>query len=594
MTQSKRINAAELDFDRIKESFKEYLKGQDKYSDYNFDGSNISILLDILAYNTHYNNLYDNFAINETNLDSASLRSSVVSIAKRHGYTPRSSIAPKAIVTLTVTNVSTGAPSILTIPKGTPFTTSNEGTTYTFATLKPYSAALEDDGYIFEGVEIYEGDYLTNRFVVADGVRYVIPNSGVDTTTLKVKVQESATSDSFETYSSVENFVSADRDSLVYFLKEVENGLYEVFFGEDIIGKQPSSGNVVTVEYVATNGELANGARNFSYSGDILAGGVTSVSTEELASSGKFPEPIESIKVNAPNSYSAQNRTVTSTDYKTLIYNKIPNIDSISVWGGENNVPVVYGKVFISIKPTGRNRLSDKEKSSITSLLKGKMVVAILIEFVDPELLDIIVETNVYYNPSKTIKTTDEVKMAVLEAIGTYNDENLNKFDGIYRHSTLTGLIDKSEKSVVSNITTIKLSKEFSPVIDQPVKKTISVYNPIEELSSTEFYVAGTEDLVSLKSNDSGEVWLISKNINSTEPTYVSKVGTINFDAGIINLEGFTVTDAPGNDIIIELIPQSYDVVSKLNQIASIDVSRSVVNMIVEDTENYIFTPSKN
>lgn len=588
MAQSKSINAAELDVDLIAENFKTYLKSQEQYKDYNFEGSNLSILVDILAYNTHYNNLYTNFSLNEVFLDSAVKRDSVVSLAKGLGYTPRSASASKAVLSVIVTGVNSEAPDILILPKGTIFLTTNSGKKYSYSTNQPYTALLQNDGYIFTGVEIFEGDVVSNTYITREGTRYVIPNTGCDLSTLKVKVQESTSSSNFDNYKLSTDIVESKSDSLVYYVKEIENGLYEVYFGENVVGKQPINGNVINLEYRVCSGSVPNGAKSFSYNGDSLANGLVSTITTEQSISGKDIETIESIKVNAPNFFSTQNRGVNTLDYKTLISSVITDAEFISVWGGEDASPKQYGKVFFSIKPEGRRSLSQIEKKSLENQIRNKMTVGIVPEFIDPDVIDIVLDSTVYYDPELTNLTPSDLNLAVLSTISEFNQNVVIKNNFNYKHSLLTTAIDSTDKSITNNITKVSIVKRYVPEINVKSNVSISLNNPILSIKSDLFYVRESQDIVYLESVGTN-IYLYS--INNNIATQVLLAGTINQSLGKINFSGFTVTlvNDPNGEIPLFITPKSNDVISKLNSIASINLALSNVNVVIDDTTNYIF-----
>lgn len=585
------LDVSKLDFDDIKSSLKEYLQSQDKFKDYDFEGSNLSILLDILAYNTHYNQLYANFALNEVFLDSAAKRDSVVSIAKAIGYTPRSSSCAKAIVDINVTNVSSAAPNILILQSGSRFITNVDGEDYTFTTIKPYTAELDSGTYTFSNVELLQGELLTNTYVYNDNSRIIIPNLGCDLSTLRIKVRTSSTSSDFEIYNSVKNITESSYDSLVYYVKEIENGLYEIYFGENVIGKQPSNGNIINIEYMSCDADLPNGAKLFTYNGQSLANGLVTVITIEEAGSGKDRESIESIRLNSPNLYSAQNRAVNAKDYESIIINNVPNIDSVTVWGGEDNIPPVYGKVFISVKPASRDKLSSQEEKSIASLLRSKQVIAITPEFVDPDLLYIIVESNVYYNPATTNKNDSDIEILVRQTLSDFNFAYLNSVNGQYKHSILTTRIDKSDKSIINNSTNIKLIKKIKPNINITYSDSIMIHNGIEYVISSPFYVSDELSQVYFKSFGSS---LILCKLGPNGEEQIKNTGTLNLDNGTIDISNIVITSTTNADNSIDFViqPKQNDVLSKLNQIMTIDVAKSVIN-VIQNSDNYIFTSNR-
>ena len=495
MATNKNITTAELDFDAIKSNIKTFLKGQDAFKDYDFEGAGLSVLMDVLAYNTHYNALYTNLAVNESFLDSASKRSSVVSRAKEIGYIPHTASGATATVNIVVSSTNT-TPASLILPAYSSFATTIDGQQYTFYNLEAVETSLGNDNkYTFTNVTIKEGIPLTYKYTVADGVQYIIPNTDVDTSTLIVRVQDNATSSIYNSYINKEEILNLDGTSQVYFLKEIEGQLYELEFGNDTIGKALVNGNVVNLSYMTTSKAAANGARLFTYTGSTLLGGVVAITTTTPAFGGADIETIDSIRYNAPRAYSAQNRAVTVEDYKSIIFRLYPEAQSVNAWGGEDNVPPVYGKVFLSIKPSTTTALTDVQKKYIINeLLKTKNVVSITPEIVDPQYINLEVNTTAYYNPRLTAKTESELQSLVVQTIKDYNTENLESFSGVFRFSNLSSKIDAAEDSIISNITTIKLHREVEVQYNTNANYTIYLGNPIydsmvpeESLTSTGF-----------------------------------------------------------------------------------------------------------
>lgn len=612
MATNKRINTAELDFDDIKSNLKSYLQGQAQFADYDFEGSGLSVLLDILAYNTHYNALYTNLAVNESFLDSASKRDSVVSLAKNLGYRPLSATAPTATVDVRVTS-PTSTPATLTIEKYTPFSTTVSGTTYNFYTNSEYTTTLSGSEYLFEDVEIKEGTFLQFRYTVADGAKYIIPNAGVDVSTITVTVQTSSGSGDAETYYEGTNLLDLNSTSKVYFLKETEDEKYELVFGDGVIGNELSNGNVITIKYLVTNADETNGASTFVYGGGSLAGGTVAVTTSVSATGGAEIEGIESIRYNAPRHYSTQNRGVTVEDYKSLINENVANVEAVNVWGGEDNDPPIYGKVFLSIKPTNATALTTNQKQNIiTQVLKPKNVVSITPEIIDPEYIHIDVTTAVYYNSRLTTRTSNDIKAIVEDTIKTYNTTDLEKFDSVFRISKLQRLIDASENSILSNITRIVLHKEITPVYNVASDYSFVLVNPIytsgepeDSITSTPFYIAGdTTNEYYIDDDGDGNLrlyYFVTPDVKS----YVNNTfGTVIYSTGEVNIPSLNITAlGTGYDefkIIIK--PSSYDVVSARNQIALILDNEITVNVIADSTAvgnyaggtNYIFTSSRS
>lgn len=612
---NKNIVTTELDFDQIKQNLKTFMSGQAEFQDYDFEGSAMSTLMDVLAYNTHYNALYKNLAVNESFLDSASKRSSVVSRAKEVGYIPKSATCSTANVNIVVSN-TTSKPASLILPALSTFSAYVEGGTYNFYTLDANIATLENNVYTFANVAIKEGTPYEYKYTVSSGQRYIIPNNSVDLSTLKVRVQESATSGNFETFTNQESIVNLTGTDPVYFVKEIEGELYELEFGNNVVGKALNSGNIVSISYMVCNKDAPNGAKTFSFQGSTLIGGNVAVSTVASASGGSDVETIESIRYNAPRAYTTQNRAVTEDDYRNIIYRNFPKAESVSVWGGESNDPPVYGKVFISVKPTDATALTVAEKQALVGeVLKSKNVVSITPEIVDAEYIQIAIDASVYYNPRLTTRSDTDLKTLVYQTIQDYNDVNLNKFDGIFRFSKLSALIDSTEDSFVSNIMTIKLHREVSVKYGISANYRINLTNPIynsglpeQSITTTGFYVQGNSNLMYLEdlpTEGSNIGTLRMYYLTDSVKTYVKNLGTVDYNSGIIDIKGLTITGidtahASSFEFIIK--PQSNDVVSVRHQLVTIPAAQVTVNMILDKTvsgdaagnTNYIFTSSRN
>ena len=612
---NRKIQTSDLDFDAIKANIKSYLEGQDTFRDYDFEGSSMSILLDILAYNTHYNALYTNLAVNESFLDSASKRSSVVSRAKEIGYIPHSATGAVAKVNIVVSN-TTSTPASLTIPANQPFSATVDGSTYNFYNTEAAVATLSGSTYTFSDIEIKEGTPLEFKYTVADGVRYLIPNQDVDLSTVKVRVQENASSGTFETFVRQDELLDLDGTSKVFFVKEIEGELYELEFGNNTIGKELANGNVVTITYMTTNKTEANGARVFSYQGATLLGGNTAVTTTLAATGGTDVEDIESIRYNAPRYYTAQNRAVTTEDYKATIYRAYPDAQTINVWGGEDNIPAQYGKVFLSIKPETTNALTAAQKDLIiTEILKNKNVVSITPEIVDPEYINLEVTTTVYYNPNLTTRALSDIKDLVIQTIKDYNNDHLESFTGIFKYSNLSRNIDATEDSILSNITTIKLHREIDVRYNSNTTYEINLGNPIyhsgvpeQSVSSHGFMIAGYDQMMYLEdfpNSDNQTGYLKMYYIENDIKNYIRNFGEINYDTGYIKMNEIEITGidtaaSPAFELIIK--PQSNDVASIRNQLVQIPDNNIFVNVIADKVaqgdqagnSNYVFTSSRN
>jgi hypothetical protein len=595
-TDNKRIKVTELDFDSIKSNLKNYLRGQNQFTDYDFEGAGMSVLLDVLAYNTHYNALYHNMTVNEMFLDSAVKRSSVVSLAKMLGYTPRSARAPRATLSLTVSNVSNN-PNILTLPRGSSFRTTLDGVNYFFNSDAPYSVTRSaNNTYAFNNVEIIEGTVVRNKFTVADGMQFLVENPSADISTLRVTVQEDPNSAATVTYLSEINLTEIKPETRAYFVKEIDQNRFEVYFGDNIVGYKPVNGAIVTLEYYVTNKEKANQARLFTYTGSAFGSNATvNITTTQRAQGGQDEESIESIKFNASRSFAAQNRAVTADDYKVILPKLFSNIDAISVWGGEENDPPIYGKAYICIKPLSGATLTNDTKEKIKdNLLKSKNVVSILPELVDPDYLSIIVDSTVYYNSSATARSASSIKAIVIDEIKRYNQETLNKFDSVFRHSRLVRDIDGAEESIVSNVTKVDLRYEVSPNFNTVSKYRVSLNNPIyHEASSVEnsyiaitssgFKLSGNTQTFFLEDNSVGLIRMYYLTPGNEKVYNTTSVGTVNYTTGVIELNNLSISS--GNvdgKLVLFIEPSSYDVVSVRNQLTNIREQDIVVNVIAD------------
>ena len=611
---SRNIKVTELDFDEIKKNIKTYLKAQNAFSDYNFEGSGLSILLDVLAYNTHYNALYYNLSVNEMFLDSAVKRSSVVSLAKSLGYTPSSSIASRALIDVIISNVS-GNPTTLTIPSGTSFSSNFSGSNFNFSTDSAITVSRSvTNTYSFLNVPIIEGRLLQKTYSMVTNGSYTVPNAKVDTSTIKVNVQEVAGSAANTVYILADNFATLTPSSRVYFLKENDDGNYVISFGDGLLGFAPANGANILIDYFVCSESEPNGTSTFTYTGNAFTNTANvSIVTKAIASGGSIPESIDSIKYNAPKSFTSQNRAVTAEDYKTLIPKFYNNVDAISVWGGEENDPPIYGKAYICIKPkTGDTLTLSTKQVIIKDIIKGKSLVSIIPEIVDPDILYISINSNVYYNPKLTTRSADTIKSIVIDAIKTYNTGNLNKFDAVFRESALSTLIDTSESSIVSNITKIQLKYLLTPQFNTNTKYTFSLNNPIYRptstqnasisLSSSGFKIAGSTDTYYIEDNAIGNLrlfYLTAANVKIYTPSYI---GTVNYATGKISIDSINITQGDNNGkITFRVEPASYDVISVRNQLAFIREQDIEVNIISDKIasgesvsgKDFIFTNSR-
>jgi hypothetical protein len=592
-SNNKRISVSELDFDAIKDNLKEFLRGQEQFSDYDFEGSGLSVLLDVLAYNTHYNGIYTNLAVNELFLDSASKRASVVSLSKMLGYTPRSARCARAIVNATVV-APTSSPDVVTIPANQEFLTSIDNVTYTFYNRSAVTVARSTSGnYTFSNLEIIEGTPLAFKYTVAPGIRYIIPNPNVDIDTVSVKVQETADSDTFEVFTRASSILDANTSTKLYFIKEIDEGLYEIEFGNGAIGRKLDNGNVITIEYFVSSLEAPNEASSFTYGGVSIAGGNLAITTIEKATGGASSEDIDSIKYNAPRMYAAQNRAVTPDDYKAIIFSQFPPADSITVWGGEDNDPPIYGKTFISIKPKDASKLTNLQKDFVrNNILSQRNIVSITPEIIDPEFFNIKVTSFVYYNPRETDKTPSQISTIVKDAILNYDDTELQRFDGVLRFSKLSKIIDEADPAITNNITRIMVRRQFAPAFGISSEYKLNMINPISQdggkqgdvFSTTGFFIPNSTFVHYLDDDARGNIRLYYINNNSEKVIVDPTMGTIEYENGRVVVRNLTIVALSDPIFEMQVKPESYDVVSALNQIVQISRELLQVEAIADPT----------
>lgn len=596
------LKVTELDFFQIRENLKTFLKSQSKFRDYDFDGSGLSVLLDILAYNTHYNALNANMAINEIFLDSAQLRNNVVSHSKMLGYVPRSTNAAFADIDVTVNN-PIGSPSTLTIDRGVSFTSVVDGAQYTFTVLESKSISPTNGVYKFENLRINEGTLRSFSYVVDsfDNSQYFeVPDPHVDTNTLIVKVRSNSSSTSYDVYSLAKNFVELDSTTKAYFLQEYRDGKYQVYFGDGIAGRKLSPGNVIELEWLSTNGPLANGASAFTLASSIQGNSNVSIDVVTKAAGGGDREDIDSIKFNAPLSYISQNRVVTPDDYKAAIINNYPNIETVAVWGGEENDPPDYGKAYISVKPKNAETLTATEKQFIRDqILKTRNVVSITPELVDPTYTYIKLEVFFKYDPNLTNKTAGELRQAVSNVISRYNDTELKRFDGVFRHSKLLRLIDQADPAILNSTVRVYMQKRFVPEIGVAKKYTLEFSSPLYLSSSSEKIISSSafeyngftqflQDQPQLNADgtnddtDGSHLLQIYRFVGDQKLVTIQDAGYIIASQGLVVINNFNPSSFTGNEIVITAQPNSNDIAPKRNQLLQIDLNLSTITPLVD------------
>lgn len=592
------LNVTELDFDQIKQNLKNFLKQQDEYTDYDFDGSGLSTLLDVLAYNTHYNALNAHYSLNEAFLDSAQIRGNVVTRAKLLGYTPRSILSARARVTITVDISDQDADTIantstLTLPRGTKLKSEVGNDKFEFTVLNEQQATKggpTNTLFVFDDVEIAEGTYKSLLYRVDNDIenqKFQLGDKDADTSTLRVRVQQNEDALSYDIYTKFESLLNVDSASQIYYLQENPSELFEVYFGDGIIGRKPINNNIVTLDYVYTKGEEANGASTFSMVDDI--GGFSGITVTKIsdAAGGTERETLESIRFNAPLTFTAQNRAVTSDDYRGILLKNFANISSISTWGGEDNDPVDFGKVYVSIKPLTAEKLTDIEKASIKdTILKGKNVVSITPEIVDPAFTNLELDVFFKYNPNLTDRSNVDLQTVVKDVIADYNFNNLNKFDGVFRHSQLLKAIDAADPSILNSTVRPYMFQEITPsVVSGQNNHTLTFAAPFYQSgSSTDFILNSTSFKINNEDHYLGDIpvagstnrkVIVYKIVDNENITVVKDAGDVDVSKGTVTLHSFV----PDTTAIIRVTvtPNSLDIAPKRNQLLNIDPSKVIV-----------------
>ena len=588
---SSNINITDLDFEEVEASLKEYLKGQTVLSDYEFEGSNLSLLTDLLAYSAHTSAFNANMVASEMFLDTAQIRKNVVSRAKELGYTPSSRTAAKSTFDLTVNNPIVGGsvPSSLTMLRGHEFTTVFDGTSYTFISLDNKTISPSGTTFIFKDLEIYQGQLTTDVYRYSGQIanqRFPLLNVDVDTSTIKINV----TSNNVVTnWSLAGDLTGITSTSEVFYLQENDDGLFEVYFGDDIIGKQPKDSDLISISYLIADTEHANGASIFTMSTSINGNSDVTFTNIVTASGGKDIETPDQIKFSASKFYTSQNRLVTVQDYKAKLQDLYPGADSIAVWGGEDHDPISYGKVFVSIKPSQySNNLTTAEKDTLKKSLKELSIMTVRPDVIDAAILEILVTSSFKYDPTKTSQTKSALETLVKAAIISYDNNYLSGFDTLFRHSQLTGNIDNVETSILSNITKIKLRKNLLTTTDGTAAAYTldfgnALYNPHTDhnkvgggiLTTTGFYVSG--DATEYFYDDDGSGAIRRFYVSGSERIYKDNTaGTIIYSSGKITLNSLTTSSTSNTDDTIDftVIPDSYDVISSRNQLLDITAAQ--------------------
>lgn len=553
----------------------------------------MNVLLDVLAYNTYYTAFNANMAVNELFLDSATIRDNVVALAKQLGYKPKSKTAPEAKITFTVSYPQT-APKTAVLKKGTGFTTSFEDTLYTYVAVEDQTAPVENGTAYFNNISVYEGTLITSSFVVNENSpqRFILQNSNVDIDSIRVKVYNSQQSSAFSIYDYSDNILNVTPESKVFFLEEIEDERYELFFGDDVLGRKVKNNEFIEITYLSTNGPDTNGAKSFTFAGLLLdiygGGGYTNtviINNVEESVGGSDIEGISKIKFNAPKYFATQDRAVTAQDYAAIIRNLYPAVSDIITYGGEEEVPPEYGKVKIVIKPEQSATLSSTTKRSLESQLKKYMVASVTPEIIDPSILYVEVTSNIFYSTSKTTQRPEQIVSKVVSGLSEYLQQSeTEKFNGKFRFSKFVSTIDNADSSINSNSTSITLRKDFYPQINSTSYYEICYQNVFDKecngstVQSTGFKVSEYPAYTVYFEDRDGVIVLYRlDNLTGEKITLNDSLGTVDYEEGEIKLYNLTIVEGTLSDnrVSIRVQPKNFDVVALREVYLDVDLTTS-------------------
>jgi len=590
-----------LDFDQIKTSIKDYLRANTNFTDYDFEGSNLSIIIDALAYNTYTTAYNTNMAVNECFLDSSTLRENVVALARNIGYVPRSRRSSRARVSFLISGLV--ETSTLTLNSGIVCNGSGDNTNYIFSIPENITIPVTNGVAEFNNIEIYEGNYITQTFTVDTSLfnqRYILDNSFIDTSTIQVKVKPSSSSTSSVTYKQIDNIVGVTSTSNSYLLQEIEDERYELIFGDNVIGKKLSNNNEINVSYIVTDGKDGNGAAEFSFVGNITnqdgaaidADLIGLVTTDEKSRDGDEIESISSIRYFAPRIYSSQYRAVTASDYESVLGYIYPNVESVSAFGGEEMTPPRFGKVFISVKPRNGDFLSDETKRELVQKLKSYAVAGIVPEFIDLKYLYVELNTTPYYNPSLN-DDPDNLKTGVSNALTQYSKSiDVNKFGGRFKYSKAVSLIDSVDSSITSNITLVTIRRNLKAVLGQFAQYEVCYGNRFHtqessyNVVSTGFTMEGVTGTVYLAdeviNREKGRIFFFTYTEGSTPNIVKKNAGTVDYMTGEVLIDTVNIlSTVVANGVVeIQAIPHSNDIVGLRDLYVKFDMTNTTINMV--------------
>ena len=609
------VNFTNLDFDQIRTSIKDYLRSNSNFTDYDFEGSNLSTLIDVLAYNTYITSYNANMISNEVFIDSATLRENVVSLARNIGYVPRSRTSSRATITFFVdtTGFSTN-PTTLTIKKGTVCTSSSSfgNTSYTFAIPSDVTAPVVNGIALFENVQIYEGTFLTSNFTVeaenpAPPQRYILDNANIDTSSISVLVRDTQSSTSSKKFNLSDSLLEVTSTSRVFFLQEIEDQRYELIFGDGVFGEKLEAQNFIEVSYITTNGESGNGVSSFTFNGrivdnnnNLVTNGISLITTITPSQGGNEIESVSSIKNYAPRIYASNNRAVTASDYEALIPKIYPETQSVSVFGGEDLNPPQYGKVFITIKPFYGPFVPNSIKDNLKNQLRKYSVAGIVPEILDIKYLYVEADVTAYYN-TNLAPNSDFVKTIISDNINTYaSSTELNKYGARFKYSKFQNIVDNSHESVTSNITKIQIRRDLKASLNQFADYEICFGNSFHikntngyNIKSSGFKVSGISDTLYLsdipnQNGTTGNIFFFKLN-SQTQPEIVkNNVGTIDYEKGeiLLNIVNIISTEksVQGESIIeISAVPKSNDVIGLQDLYLQLDINKTTLNMLSDE-----------
>ena len=629
------VNFSNLDFDQVKTSLKEYLKANSTFTDYDFAGSNLSSIIDLLAYNTYITSYNANMVSNEVFIDSATLRENVVSLARNIGYLPKSRKAAAATISFFV-DCSNIIPTPASITLGAGPVCSSSGSfgnqSFLFSIVSPITVPVRDGIASFDEISVYQGSYLTSNFTYSSrtpNAKFILPNAGIDTSLIRVTVRDTQQSTTSTNYSVQDSLFDITSSSKVYYLQEVEDERYQLIFGDGVFGKALEEGNYITANYIVCNGDSANGVNSFDFAGILsytrngltytVTSGISLVNTDISAKGGETIESVDSIKKFAPRIYASQNRALTANDYETLIPAKIyPDTESISVFGGEELIPPQYGKVFISIKPRTGDFLPNLLKENIRTKLKKYAVAGIVPEILDLKYLYIEVDSKIYYNSNLTTNAASVSSIVQNNALKYSESSEMNKYGARFKYSKFLNIIDQSDEAVTSNITTVSIRRDLRIVLNTFAEYSIGFGNEFHiksmsgyNIKSSPFKVSGVPEDVYVSdipntNRNNGSLFLFTvPNTSSTTPTIIRRnIGTIDYKNGVITLNPINIVSGKLKDgqTIMELsaCPASNDVVGLQDLYLQLDISTSTFETVIDDVSsgldpaasNYIVTSS--